>query len=63
MTEEPHGDPPPLELLLAEAMRETTVDAEAARRALAAFRAARDAGEHRARTRGRDDWRHGSHGN
>ncbi|WP_344010991.1 hypothetical protein, partial [Streptomyces thermospinosisporus] len=31
--------------------------AEAERRALAAFRAARDSGAHRARTRRRDDWR------
>ncbi|MFE7975287.1 hypothetical protein [Streptomyces shenzhenensis] len=33
------------------------LDPEAERRAVAAFRAARDAGAHRARTRRRDDWR------
>jgi hypothetical protein len=31
-------------------------DREAERRAVAAFRAAREAGAHRARTRPRDDW-------
>ncbi|MGA4850828.1 hypothetical protein ACOBQB_33005 [Streptomyces sp. G5(2025)] len=61
----PEGAPgraSPLELL-AEAVRADaagaagTVDAEAQREAVAAFRAARDAGAHRARTRRRDDWR------
>ncbi|WP_210578088.1 hypothetical protein [Streptomyces sp. GESEQ-4] len=46
-----------LEALLAAAMREGDVDAAGEQRAVAAFRAARDAGEHRARTRRRDDWR------
>ncbi|WAZ23678.1 hypothetical protein STRCI_005037 [Streptomyces cinnabarinus] len=55
----PHGagPRPDLEALLAAAMRPATVDAEGERRAVAAFRAARDAGPHRARTRRRDDWR------
>ncbi|MFJ8788146.1 hypothetical protein [Streptomyces sp. NPDC102462] len=35
------------------------LDPEAERRAVAAFRAARDTGAHRARTRCRDDWRAG----
>lgn len=35
------------------------LDPEAERRAVAAFRAARDTGAHRARTRRRDDWRAG----
>ncbi|MFE0172658.1 hypothetical protein ACFWZ2_10105 [Streptomyces sp. NPDC059002] len=51
---------PPLDALLASAVRagaDTGVDAEAQRRAVAAFRAARDEGAHRARTRRRDDWR------
>ncbi|GAA3815907.1 hypothetical protein GCM10022403_056770 [Streptomyces coacervatus] len=48
---------PVLELLLAAAMREDALDAEGERRAVAAFRAARDAGVHGARTRRRDDWR------
>ncbi|MFF4586941.1 hypothetical protein [Streptomyces sp. NPDC001388] len=54
-----------LEALLAEALRTaggpgaTAAGSEGELRALAAFRAARDAGEHRAaRTRRRDDWRH-----
>ncbi|GLW44936.1 hypothetical protein Stsp02_05980 [Streptomyces sp. NBRC 14336] len=46
-----------LETLLAAAMRPEALDAEAERRAVAAFREARDAGVHRARTRRRDDWR------
>ncbi|MCL7429033.1 hypothetical protein [Streptomyces sp. YS415] len=62
----PHGTPsgppadtgrPGLEALLAAAMRPAAVDAEGERRAVAAFRAAREAGVHRARTRRRDDWR------
>ncbi|MFD7435022.1 hypothetical protein [Streptomyces sp. NPDC059861] len=43
--------------LLGAVMRDGELDAEAERQALAAFRAARDAGAHRARTRGRDVWR------
>ncbi|MEV7883223.1 hypothetical protein ACWD3I_12510 [Streptomyces sp. NPDC002817] len=52
-----------LETLLAAAMREDAAPRanragdEGERQALAAFRAARDAGAHRARTRRRDDWR------
>ncbi|CCK27913.1 hypothetical protein BN159_3534 [Streptomyces davaonensis JCM 4913] len=55
----PHGAGarPDLEALLAAAMRPAIVDAEGERRAVDAFRAARDAGTHRARTRRRDDWR------
>lgn len=44
-------------LLSAAVLRGHRVDAEAEQRAVAAFRAARDAGAHRARTRRRDDWR------
>lgn len=43
--------------LLAAVLREERLDAEGETRAVAAFRAARDAGAHRARTRRRDDWR------
>lgn len=46
-----------VEALLGAALRVDRVDAEAEQRAVAAFRAARDAGTHRARTRRRDDWR------
>jgi hypothetical protein len=46
-----------LEALLAAAIRVDGVDAEGERRAVAAFRAAREAGVHQARTRHRDDWR------
>ncbi|MET9042403.1 hypothetical protein ABZX34_05815 [Streptomyces sp. NPDC004362] len=46
-----------LETALAAAVRGGDVDAGAEQRAVAAFRAARDAGAHRARTRRRDDWR------
>ncbi|MEU3252741.1 hypothetical protein [Streptomyces sp. NPDC006997] len=48
-----------LEALLALALRDTRIDADAEQRAVVAFRAARDAGAHRARarTRRRDDWR------
>jgi hypothetical protein len=53
-----HPDGSDLEALLAEAMsRPDALDAEAEQRAVAAFRDARDAGAHRARTRRRDDWR------
>lgn len=44
-------------LLCAAVLRGHRMDAEGEQRALAAFRAARDAGAHRARTRRRDDWR------
>ncbi|MFK4105962.1 hypothetical protein ACI2L1_39085 [Streptomyces sp. NPDC019531] len=50
-------DDSPLEALLAAAIRGGKAEGEAERRAVAAFRAARDAGAHRARTRRRDDWR------
>nr|WSY52291.1 hypothetical protein OG999_20655 [Streptomyces sp. NBC_00886] len=46
-----------LAALLGTALREGAVDAEAAQRAVAAFRVARDSGTHAARTRRRDDWR------
>ncbi|WP_107049982.1 hypothetical protein [Streptomyces bicolor] len=44
-------------LLSAAVLRGQPLDNEAEQRAVAAFRAARDAGAHRARTRRRDDWR------
>lgn len=44
-------------LLSAAVLRGHPVDAEGEQRAVAAFRAARDAGAHRASTRRRDDWR------
>ncbi|MFF3329248.1 hypothetical protein ACFYWX_06730 [Streptomyces sp. NPDC002888] len=55
----PADDKAGVEALIAAAMRGDGVDSEAEQRAVAAFRAARDAGEHRprARTRRRDDWR------
>ncbi|WP_037884592.1 hypothetical protein [Streptomyces sp. NRRL S-646] len=53
---------PVLESLLADAMCSGALDAEAEQRAVAAFRAARDAGTLRARTRRRDDWRPREHG-
>ncbi|WP_258053245.1 hypothetical protein [Streptomyces sp. Ru72] len=46
-----------LEALLAAALRECALDPEAEQRAVAAFRAVREAGAPRARTRRRDDWR------
>jgi hypothetical protein len=46
-----------LEALLTAALRAQAGDAETEQRAVAAFRAARDAGAHGARTRRRDDWR------
>ncbi|MFF3512034.1 hypothetical protein [Streptomyces sp. NPDC002573] len=46
-----------LETVLAAVVREGELDPEAEQRAVAAFRAARGAGAHRARTRRRDDWR------
>jgi len=51
------GDGAEVEVLLAGAMRSGDPDGEGERRAVAAFRAARDAGVHKARTRRRDDWR------
>ncbi|GHF65395.1 hypothetical protein [Streptomyces griseosporeus] len=45
-----------LEALIAAAVRQDVIDAEAEQRAVAAFCAARDAGAHRARSRRRDDW-------
>ncbi|MGW3092665.1 hypothetical protein ACWDCC_04370 [Streptomyces sp. NPDC001102] len=51
---------PRLESLLVGAMRSGALDTEAEQRAVAAFRAARDAGAHQARTRRRDDWRPGA---
>ncbi|GLP67946.1 hypothetical protein TUSST3_45680 [Streptomyces sp. TUS-ST3] len=52
----PYGDGG-LESLLGAAIRGGKSGGEAERRAVAAFRVARDAGAHRARTRRRDDWR------
>ncbi|MCK1823532.1 hypothetical protein MTQ10_29085 [Streptomyces sp. XM83C] len=46
-----------LEPLIAAALRADVIDEEAEQRALAAYRAARDAGAHRMHTRRRDDWR------
>ncbi|WP_159535439.1 hypothetical protein [Streptomyces sp. Tu 3180] len=46
-----------LEALLAAALIRDPVDDAAEQRAVAAFRAAREAGAHHARTRRRDDWR------
>ncbi|MGW0884246.1 hypothetical protein [Streptomyces sp. NPDC002671] len=46
-----------LEAVLAAVLRPAALDPEAEQRAVAAFRAARAAGPHRARTRRRDDWR------
>ncbi|WP_238431704.1 hypothetical protein [Streptomyces cavernae] len=46
-----------LELMLAAALRENALGDEGERRAVAAFRAARELGAHQARTRRRDDWR------
>lgn len=43
--------------VLGEAVRPGTIDTDAEHRAVAAFRSARDEGDHRARTRRRDDWR------
>ncbi|CAL9560982.1 hypothetical protein SUDANB15_04604 [Streptomyces sp. enrichment culture] len=54
----PHAvDAAGLEALLAASLIRDSVDAAAEQRAVAAFRAAREAGAHRARTRRRDDWR------
>ncbi|MFF3418112.1 hypothetical protein ACFYW9_25900 [Streptomyces sp. NPDC002698] len=54
---DPGGGASPLEGLLAAAVRGRADDREARTRAVAAFRAARDAGAHAVRTRRRDDWR------
>ncbi|MEU6664428.1 hypothetical protein [Streptomyces sp. NPDC046727] len=51
-----------LESRLGAALRAGKVDPEAERSAVAAFRAAREAGAHDARTRARDDWRPGRPG-
>ncbi|MBL1081355.1 hypothetical protein JK359_05075 [Streptomyces actinomycinicus] len=48
-----------LETRFAVALRRAEADPEAERSAVTAFRAARDAGAHDARTRARDDWRPG----
>jgi len=65
--EPPYRDTPPapkpsydrvrLEAVLGAAILGGKADAEGERRAVDAFRVARDAGAHRARTRRRDDWR------
>ncbi|MFJ9907133.1 hypothetical protein ACIRVK_30310 [Streptomyces sp. NPDC101152] len=57
----PRPDGPDLHVLLADALRPGAVDSEGERRAVAAFRDARDAGTYRARTRRRDDWRPRAH--
>ncbi|MFF4398240.1 hypothetical protein [Streptomyces sp. NPDC001480] len=51
------GDSAALETALATAIRDGGLAPEAEREALAAFRAARGTGAHKARTRRRDDWR------
>ncbi|WP_406374197.1 hypothetical protein OG788_27940 [Streptomyces sp. NBC_00647] len=53
----PGSEQAPLETRLAAALRGRVAGAEAEAHAVAAFRAARDGGEHGARTRRRDDWR------
>ncbi|MFJ2888303.1 hypothetical protein ACIO53_19880 [Streptomyces sp. NPDC087305] len=53
---------PALPALLGAALREGDVDREAERRAVAAFRAVRDAGCPSAPTRRQDDWRPGGTG-
>ncbi|MFF7788724.1 hypothetical protein [Streptomyces sp. NPDC007991] len=53
---DPRGDTA-LHTALAAALRAGDPGPEAERRAVAAFRTARDTGAHRARTRHRDDWR------
>lgn len=53
---------PALPALLGAALREGDVDREAERRAVAAFRAVRDAGCPSAPTRRQDDWRPGGAG-
>ncbi|UQT56734.1 hypothetical protein M4V62_17415 [Streptomyces durmitorensis] len=51
-----------VDAVLGEAVRSGAVDADAQSRAVAAFRSARDGGNHRARTRRRDDWRPSARG-
>ncbi|MEU9157382.1 hypothetical protein AB0D59_44305 [Streptomyces sp. NPDC048417] len=51
------GDDTALETALAAAVRAGDLASQGEQQAVAAFRAARDAGVHRARTRRRDDWR------
>jgi hypothetical protein len=51
------GDDTVLETALAAAVRAGDLASQGEQQAVAAFRAARDAGAHRARTRRRDDWR------
>ncbi|KUN79853.1 hypothetical protein AQJ66_27270 [Streptomyces bungoensis] len=51
------GDDAALETFLSAALRTETLDPRAEQRAVAAFRAARDTGAHRAHARRRDDWR------
>jgi len=62
MTEQRNGDGFPA--LLGAALRDVVVDDEAERRAVAAFRVARDSGTHATghatSTRREDDWRPGS---
>ncbi|POX54228.1 hypothetical protein C3489_13945 [Streptomyces sp. Ru71] len=53
----PVGDLAVLEVMIAAAVRADDIDTDAEQRAVAAFRAAREAGPRRARTRRRDDWR------
>ncbi|MFE1846408.1 hypothetical protein ACFW8Z_23755, partial [Streptomyces sp. NPDC059515] len=57
VTAGPRPAPAGVETLLAAALTGDATDTGAEQRAVAAFRAARDAGAHRARTRRRDDWR------
>ncbi|MFG2786886.1 hypothetical protein [Streptomyces sp. NPDC048419] len=52
---------PALESLIAGVLRTEVLDADAEQRAVAAFRAARQAAAHDARTRRRDDWRPRGH--
>ncbi|PTM92446.1 hypothetical protein [Streptomyces sp. VMFN-G11Ma] len=52
---------PVTESLIADAVRSHALDTDAEQRAVAAFRAARDAGAHGSRTRRRDDWRPREH--
>ncbi|MFJ9628716.1 hypothetical protein ACIRU8_13560 [Streptomyces sp. NPDC101175] len=57
MTEQRNGDGLPA--LLGAALREAAVDDEAERRAVAAFRRARDSGTRATSPRREDDWRPG----
>ena len=58
MTEQRNGDGFPA--LLGAALRDVVVDDEAERRAVAAFRLARDSGDRATCPRREDDWRPGS---